>query len=257
MRRILRPKYLPLVAVIAGTLATAMRIWTIGDGPDANMLYARQPVAWNLLWALTVLVFVFSLLCLRRLKTPGQYGDNFPASPISAAGSGLAAVGIASTVPALLQVKGNAFSTVTGLLGVVAAAAMAYVAYCRFKGIKPNFLAHFSMCIFMILRIFSACRIWSNKPQLGVFVFPFLSMVCVMLAAFQLACFDADMGKRRSCLLWSLMGVYLSLAALPGSGDMIFFGGMALWLVTNLPSLRSLKTPPVAEKPTEEPDTQA
>ncbi len=252
MKKILRPKFMPLIAIITGVLAAALRFWTIGDGPDA--LYARQPVAWNLLWTLTVLVFAFSMLCLRRLKTPGQYHENFPASPISAVGSGLAAVGIGLSVPALLKIQGNSFATFTGILGIVAAVAMGYVAYCRFKGVKPNFLAHFSLCAFMALQIFCACRTWSNEPQLGVFVFPFLAMISVMLASFQLACFDADMGKRRSCLLWCLMGVYLSMAALPGSGDLLFYGCMALWLLTNLPSLQMLKQPPVVQEPTPEPE---
>ena len=55
MNKILRPKNLPTVVLIAGILAAALRIWTIGGGPDAAGLYPRQPVAWNLLWLLTVL----------------------------------------------------------------------------------------------------------------------------------------------------------------------------------------------------------
>ena len=249
MNKIFRPKFLPLIVIFSGLLAVALRIWTIGDGPDADMLYARQPVAWNLLWILTLATLVLAVVCLRQLRNPGQYQENFPASPISAVGSGLAAVAIVLTVPALLQTKGNAFATISGLVGVVAAAGMAYVTYCRFKGTKPCFVAHFALCLYMALRIFNCCRAWSNEPQLGVFVFPFLSMICVMLAAFQLACFDADMGKRRSCLLWCLMGVYCAMAALPGSEDVLFYGCMALWLMTNLPSLHSLNQPRMEEIP--------
>lgn len=257
MNKILRPKSLPTVVVISGVLAAALRFWTIGGGPDAAGLYPRQPVAWNLLWLLTLLTLSVCVLCLRRLQIQGQYRENFPASPISALGAGLAAAGAALTVPALFQEKGNSFALITGCVGVLAAAGMAYVAYCRFKGLKPSFAAHFSMCIYMALRMFNCCRTWSNEPQLGIFVFPLIAMICAMLAAFHLACFDAGIGKRRSCLVWCLMGVYCAMAALPGGEDMVFYGCIALWLLTNLPSLRTLKKPPVEDTPPEEPQEES
>ncbi len=252
MNKILRPKNLPTVVLIAGILAAALRIWTIGGGPDAAGLYPRQPVAWNLLWLLTVLTLGVCVLCLRCLRTPGAYHENYPASPISAFGAGLAAVAAVLTVPALFQVKDNAFTLVAGCVGVLAAVGMGYVAYCRFKGLKPNFAAHFAMCLYLAMRMFNCCRTWSNEPQLGVFVFPLVTMICAMLAAFQLACIDAGIGKRRTCLVWCLMGMYCAMAALPGGEDVVFNGCIALWLLTNLPSLRMLKKPPVEEIPTEE-----
>ena len=254
MFKFIRPKFLPLIVTGSGFLGLILRLWTIGNGPDANNLYARQPVAWNLLWMLTLLVLAVSLIFLHRLKTPGQYHDSFPASPISAGGCGLAAVGIACTVPALMTAQNDSFSSFAGLAGFVAAAAMAYVAYCRFQGTKPSFAAHLSVALFMALRVFIHCRIWSNEPQLGVFLFPLLAMIFLMLASFQFSCFDADMAKRRSCLFWSLGGVYFSMVALAGSGDLAFYGCMILWLITNLPSLRSLRTPPMQEILTEEPE---
>lgn len=253
MNKILRPKNLPSVVLILGIIAAGLRMWTIGGGPDAAGLYPRQSVAWNLLWLLTVLTLGVCVVCLRCLRTPGEYRENYPASPISAFGAGLAAVAAALTVPVLFAEKDNTFAVIAGCVGVLAAVGMAYVAYCRFKGVKPSFAAHFAMCLYMAMRMFNCCRSWSNEPQLGVFVFPLVTMICAMLAAFQLACMDAGIGKRRTCAVWCLMGMYCAMATLPSGEDVWFNGCVALWLLTNLPSLRLLKQPPVEEVPAEEP----
>lgn len=256
MYKFLRPKFLPLIVAFSGVLGFLLRIWTIGDGPDRDMLYAPQPVAWTLLWILTAMTLTLIFLALRPLRAPGRYADHFPASPVSAAGSGLAAVGIASCALELLQAKGDSIASLTGIVGIAAAVGMAIVAYSRFKGIQPSFLCHLSVCIFMALRIFDRCKIWSNEPQLTVFIFPFLAMIVTMLAAYQLAAFDADMSKRRASLFWSFSGVYFCMVSLPGSDDLLFFSCIALWLMTNLSSLRPLRKRPVAQEPQAEPPVE-
>ena len=62
-----------------------------------------------------------------------------------------------------------------------------------------------------------------------------------MLAVYQLACFDVNLGKRKTCLFWSLSSVYFSLLSLPSGDEPLFYAGMAIWLLTNLCSVRPLK----------------
>ena len=240
MKKLIRPDYLPMIATSAGLLGFALRLWTLSGGPDTQGLYAPQPLAWGLLWAVTALTLGGFLYLSAQLREPGDYSDNFPANPISALGCIAAAVGI--LVTALPLISGlNWLEKATGLLGLGAAVAMGLVAWARWNGKVPNFLCHLAVSLFFALRIFDCCKAWSNEPQLGIFVMPFLACVCVMLAAYQLSCFDVNLPKRKACVFWSLSAVYFSILAMPNSEELLLHGCMAIWLLTNLCSLKPMK----------------
>jgi len=233
--------YLPLIVSLAGVVGFALRLWTQGGGPEAEGLYAAAPVAWILLWLVTAAVPVVTVILCRPLKDAGKYTDHFPASPISAIGSVLAALAIVLAALNRLTGDENTLSFITGILGLVAGCLMVVVGYDRLKGRRPVFFCHAVVCLFFALDIFDMCRVWSNETQTGVFIFAFLSRLCVMLAAYHLCAFDVDLGKRQASLLWSLLGVYLCLVALADRTDILFYGCLALWLMTNLCSLRPTK----------------
>lgn len=257
MNKLLHPKHLPIIVTVAGLIGFALRIWSLGSGPDAEGLYAPAPVAWALLWIVTIAVPVAIIVLTRPLKEPGKYADNFPPSIISAVGSLAAALGILTTALPLFIDAGsvsnsNTLTFVTGLIGILSGILMAMVGYARLKGSKPNFLCHASVSLYLALRIFDQCKTWSNEPQISVFLFPFLAQIFIMLAAYQLCAFDVDLGKRPTSLLWSLSGVYLCLVALPSGEDTLFLGCMAIWLLTNTCSLRPIKKRrPAPQTPTE------
>lgn len=248
MKKYLHPKFLPLLVSAAGLIGILLRWWTIGTGPDRDSLYAPQPIAWALLWIVTIPTLGAVMLIGKRLKNPGRYSDNFPASPVGAAGCALAALGI--LVSGQAPAAGDFLSTIAYFLRLLSFATLALIALNRYQGKQPFFLLHTIPCLYFALRIFLLCRIWSNETQIGVFLFPFLASICVMLASYQLACFDVNLGKRKTCLFWSLSAVYFSMLALPGSDEPLFYIGMAAWLLTNLCSLRPLK----ARKPQPAPE---
>lgn len=241
MKKVFSPKYLPVFVTCAGLLGFVLRLWTLSGGPDEQGLYAPQPLAWGLLWAVSALVLGTELLAGTQLSEPGDYSDNFPRSLYAAVGCVTAALGIAVTAVPMLLSGQHWMDTVTGLVGLLAAVAMCFVSYARIQGRIPNFLFHFSVCLFFALRIFDQSKNWSNEPQLGVFVLPFLACVCVMLAAYQLSCFDVNLPKRKACVFWSLSAVYFSILAMPNSEELLLHGCMAIWLLTNLCSLKPMK----------------
>lgn len=241
MKKYLHPKFLPILVPVAGLLGLVLRLWTMGDGPDAEGLYAPQPAAWTLLWIVTALTLAAIVLLSARLKNPGRYFDNFPPSLAGAVGNALAALGIMMSGLSILTSAADWLSLVTGILGVVSAIGLIVVAFARYNGKKPSFVLHAIPCLFFALRIFERCKAWSNIPQISIFLFEFLASICVMLAVYQLTCFDVNLGKRKTCLFWSLSSVYFSLLSLPSGDEPLFYAGMAIWLLTNLCSVRPLK----------------
>lgn len=252
MKKYLRPKYLPILVPAAGLIGMLLRWWTIGSGPDKEGLYAPQPLAWTLLWIVTVLTLAAVVVLSAKLKKPGKYSDNFPASLPGAIGTGLAALGVGLCRQVFPISTANLLTTITNILGVITFAMLVLSALNRYQGKKPPFFVHAVPCVFFALRIFLLARVWSNASQVSVFLFPFLASICVMLASYQRACFDVNLGKRRASLFWSLSGVYFCLLALPGSDEPLFYIGMAAWLLTNLCSLRPLKARKPQNAPVEE-----
>lgn len=241
MKNIFNSKLLPIFVTLLGLIGFLLRLWTLGDGPDAEGLYAAAPLAWVLLWIVTAAVPVLIIAITWWLREPGKYSDNFPPSPIAATGTVLGALGILVTAIGHLSNNQETFAFITGLLGLVAGGLLIAAAFARLKGSRPSFFCHASVCLFFAVQIFYQCRLWSNEPQITVFLFRFLAQVCVMLAAYQLCAFDADLGRRRPSLFWSLMSVYLCLLAMGDNQNLLFYGCMAIWLLTNLCSLRPIK----------------
>lgn len=257
MNKIFQPKYAPLVVAVAGLLGFLLRIMTISGGTDREGLYTFELLPWALLWAVSIAVPVLIFLMARPLTEPGKYSDNYPPSIVSAVGCLIGALGMAISALDLFQtyqlstntVMPDTLSLVAALLGFVATVMLGVVAFARLKGNQPNFLCHISVCIYMAVRIFCQCRAWSNEPQISIFLLGFLAQLFVMLAAYHLCAFDVDMGKRRASLMYSLCAVYLCLTALPGEKDVLFLGCMAIWLMTNLCSLRRLQKRKAPVKP--------
>ena len=241
MKKYLHPTYLPILVPMASILALVLRLWTMGGGPDGEGLYPTLPLAWALLWLVTAMTLAGIYALTRRLKNPGRYTDNFPASALGAAGCVAGGLGIVYSALTTLTAAQDLLGTLTGFLGLISAAALLLTALARFQGKKPNFVFHVVTCLYFALRIFDCCKHWSNVTQIGAFLFQFLASICVMLATYQMCCFDVNLGNRPSSLLWSLSGVYFCVLALPMGEDIYFYAGMLLWLMLNLCSLRPMK----------------
>lgn len=247
MNKLLRPRFLPIIVMLCSILGILLRLWTIGPGPDADGLYPPQTLAWVLLWVFTAITAVVILLSSMGLKKTGPYEHSYPKSILGAIGSILAAAAILIYAIKALGSALVVMDTITAVLGILSGIAMLVTAYFRFQGKKPPFLLHCLVCIYFALRAFNHCRGWSNEPQIGVFIFSFLASVSIMLALYQRACFDVDLGKRSHSLFWSMLSVYLCLVAMPGESQLLFYGAMALWMITNVCSLSPVPQAPAAE----------
>lgn len=238
MNKLPRPNHLPLIVTAAALVGLLLRIWTIGNGPDHTGLYAPQPLAWALLWILTALTLGTVVLLSAPLKISGQYKDEFPPSITATVGALLAAFAFMTAGLKTLSGNGGTMGLLTGLSGVAATMFLLLATFARYRGKRHSFPLHIPVCLYLALRVFEQSRAWGNEPQIGTILLPFLASICVMLAAYQLACFDVGLGKRRLCVFWNLSAVYFSLLSLPGSDALLFHSAMAIWMLTGLCSLR-------------------
>jgi hypothetical protein len=245
MRKFINSKTIPYIVVISAVVGLALRLWTIGDGKDAFGLYPSCPLGWGLLWGLTGAVVAMILFACYPLKTSGVYEMNYPKSVAGFLGSLVAGIGMMITgfwqmqQESLIPVSG--LDRVVNIGSLVAGGILIILGLCRVYGKKPHFLLHGILCLFLAARLFHHCRLWSNEPQVGAVVLPFLASLVMMLACYQRTCFDVGMGNRRHCLLWTLLGAYLCILAVLSFEEVLLYSTAALWLLTDLCSLRPLK----------------
>lgn len=241
MIKLLNPKNLPISVTAFGLLGFLLRLWTLSGGTDKENLHIPVPAAWIALWIVTALVPLLIIYITKPLADPVKYNLNFPASPVSAVGTLCGALAVSLAGVRSFSNSTDVLMLITGLLGMASGVVLLMAGYARLKGMRVNFLYHGIPCLFMALHIFNQCKQWSNVPHSSPFLFGFLCQICAMLAVYQLCAFDVDMGKRRASLFWSLMSVYFCLVALPTADNLIFCGCIAVWMLTNLCSLRPAK----------------
>ena len=221
MKRFINSKNIPLLVLGSSLLAMLLRIWTRGGGPDAGGLFAPKPLVWCLLWLLTFATAAAIVMAVGRLKNSPVYREHYPKSVV--AGLCAAPAGVYILISSYLQLRSSValelpettiVDTVAGLGGLVAGLCLLLAALHRCMGRKPFFLINGLICLYLALRLFNRCQIWSNETQTGELLIPFLASVTLMLAFYQRTCFDVDMGKRPKCLLLMLLPPLRLLPAL-------------------------------------------
>ncbi len=237
MKRFLHPFNTPLVTLIASLLAMVMRLILLGQADATGLLPMGHPAS-VFSWVITILVLVYLLLSTRTLNEAAKYAFNFPASPFAAMGILAGALGIGINSIAELFSGADTLQTVSSLLGLLCVPSLLFLAHCRKDGRRPGTLFNTLLCIYLMLHLVSHYRLWSAYPQIQTYGFELLALVCLMLASYQRCAFDVGHGSRRAYVFTSLSAAFFSIAALPGSSNVLFYIGCAIWMLTGLCSLK-------------------
>ena len=222
-------KLLRYTVFSAGLLGMTLRALLYATAIDAKGLLAADHWAtWTIL-ILTGLMLVLLGIGARNPQGPKDYKDCFPASLCQGATSLFLGGVIAFRTLSHVSTAGDSLELAASVSGIAACTAMAVAGICRFTGKQPSFLCHSALCIFLALQMVSQYRRWSADPQLIDYCFYLLAFVCLMLTAYFLAGFDANLGSRRGVLFFSMASGFFCLLALPESGDAGFLAACALW----------------------------
>lgn len=236
-------KHLPWLILAAGILGALLRLWLYAAGTDDRGLLTGGHIAHWLLWLLTAGVAAVLILGVMDLKQAGKYSFNFPASLTGAVGAAAAAAGLLVFSLMELFSPGDSLTRLDAFLGLLCAAALAFLGFCRRKGLHPSVLFHGMICLYMMLHLVGRYRLWSSEPQIQDYFFPLMSTVCIMLSSFYGAAFAANAGSRRPHTLFHLAGVYFCLVSLPRCDAPLFYLAMGVWLFTDLCSLIPMPRP--------------
>lgn len=240
------------LVLLAGALGMLLRIWLLRQGTDSRGLYPSNHISTTLLSILSLVLLTGFFLLSRQAGQAKGYRINFPASLFAALGAVAAAIGFFLDVRQLPDA--GLLSRLVSITGYLSAAGLMYFAFCRFTGKRPHYLCLLSACVFLSLRLFYMGQAVGDDPELHRHLLQFLANIAAIVAVYLLWGFAVNDGNRKSSLFFSLVTVYFALASIPGNIHWPFFGGLALWLVTNLPILQlPVRRPsqPTPEAPTE------
>lgn len=242
----------PWPALIAGVPAMVCMLVLRLTGMDEQGLFDRGSFFIVLIWLLTAAVVAVLVPGLRRMGGKAKYSRMFPVSTPGAAGILGAAAAMLWCAWGLMTASVSVLETLTGVLAVVSGAALVYLAWCRFRGIRDSFLLWSIVAVCLMLRLMVSYRVWSAQPELLQYFFPLMASVCLTLALYYRTAFCVGMGKRRMYLLFTQLGAFGCLVTL-GAGFDLFYAGMLLWALLDLCSLRPMKTGSRERLPEEQP----
>ena len=237
MKIALKFNQLPLFTLLCGGMGVLLRLWQYGTGLDGDGLLRVGHPAGILVLVLTAAVIGVLLWFTRGFVSGSKYSQQYPASTLGAAGAFAGAAALLLTAMVELVRRDASFAVLTGLLGIAAAAALAFTGLCRLKGLRPNLWFHTALCLYFVLRLISRYQTWSSNPQLHDYCFQLLATVSAMLFSYHRAALDLKSGKRRRTILLGLLGSYFCCLSLVKSDAPLLYAGMAAWMITNLGTL--------------------
>lgn len=252
MKKLIRPTLLPWLTLGLGGLGMALRLWFFASSVDSKGLLKSDHPAVLLIWIFSFIVVALLFILTRPLQGQGRYRNNFPASLSGAIGCCAAGLAVFITAFGPLLDSPDGLTIASSMLGVLAAPCMVLVGMNRYSGKGVSFLFHTLLCLYFTALLMSQYRHWSAAPQLQYYCFQLLASVGLMLTAYHRAAFDARMGNRRAYAFLNLCTLYFCCLSIPGGQNKFYYMAMALWLFTNLCSLKPMRqraAQPAAEEP--------
>ncbi|MBE7002411.1 MAG: hypothetical protein E7421_06965 [Ruminococcaceae bacterium] len=219
----------PWVSLFAGIVGFAMRSLLLSLASPEGLL-PKNHIFDILSYLLLAVVFAVCILEVRKMPPRSSYTSLFPASAVSAVGILVSAIGIGFSGFTLKAT--GVLQLLLPVLGVLSAAALVVVAYCRYKGLRPNCLLHGIVVVYLILRIMACCRAWGTEPQLQLYFFHLLACLFLLLACYYRAELDVQNKDCRRYIFFSQLALFCSFLCLPGA-DWLFYLSAILLMGTD------------------------
>jgi hypothetical protein len=229
MKKFLASSRIYQLYAVAGGLCMVLQWIFLGAEDEKGLLPRGHWTGW-LVWLLVAVALAAAIYVGRDRKFP-----QLPAH-VRAAGGALGALGILISGITML-VQGE---WITAVAAILCALAVGYIALCRYRRLRSNFLAYGVGAVFLMCYLISHYQMWSAEPENGRYALLLLALVFLMLAFYQKAALGAGVGNPGAHHIFSAMAMMLSFGAIPGAQHPLLFAGMGSWLLLD-PTVRVRK----------------
>lgn len=244
-------KLQPLIFLVAGGTAYALRSQMVQELMDYRGLMVRGSLTEILLWVLTGAAAVCALLVAKNLTAESTGGRRY----VSALGCLVFAAGIYT----LLAVPAKGPAPLVNLYRVfswAAIASLAVAAVLNVLGKKALFVPELIVTVFTVLHLVECYQLWSERPELLRYIFGVGAILCIVLHAYHRMARSADLKLKFTAPAVSMLGIYFCLAVQTQGCDYpAFFIAAAIWMTAELIDL--IGQPQEAAAPQEVPETAA
>ena len=229
MKNFLRRIVFPWFAILTGVIGLALQSWLLSSVGDRGLLPSPH-IASSVCLLMLAATLEICLLAILKISPATDYAELFPRSPIAAAGTAIAAMGM--LISAFFAPASGLLRLLTPIFGVLAGGALLVCAYCRFQGLRPNCLLHGAVAVFFIVRTMACCQTWGSEPQLQTYFFPLLASLLLLIASYYRAELDILEKNSRLYAFFS-QGALMCCLASASHTQGLFYLSAALWLAAD------------------------
>lgn len=105
------------------------------------------------------------------------------------------------------------FSRLLPWFGFAAAACIGVFCVQRIQKKTPSPLLYMAVSVYLVVRLILNFQSWNTDPSIHDYCYRLLAAICTMLAAYHLAGFCLDVGRRRMTAFWALCAVVFNAIA--------------------------------------------
>lgn len=224
-------KQLPLITLAAGGVGMVLRICYLASRDSKGLLPAFHP-ADAICYVIFAIALALIFLCTRQLPNQRKFHNLFPASIQRCVGCGIGAVTILfSSLYDLIH--NTALSLPAMILGVLAAASLLLLAFCRYNGSRPSAFLLLPPVVYLMFHAVIQARLWSSETQASVIFFPFLASIFLLLQAYFLASLTVHQKGLRAYVFFNQATLLLCCISF-SCDSRLFYMGMAAWVGLDL-----------------------
>lgn len=224
--------------------AAALGIWCavlqnriLISGFDRKGLLIGENPALMLLWSITG-VYLLSVLVLQfLLGGNGTYEDNF--SPCALGGCTMVAAGVITGFTGVNAMVPGLILPAALTIGV--GVLMGVCGVFRMLGRNPSGWPDLLIGCFYAWWLVNSYSGWNANPHVQRYGFQLLAAVAAMLFTLHRARLAVGYPERKRLVFFGFAGIFLSLVAIPGARDPMFFIATGLWCAGGMPELKKLK----------------
>lgn len=214
-----------LLTILAALTGALLRLAVLSHELQADGTLLSGSHRYIVLLVVLVLYLALLIVLLRPLRRKRSWQEVFPAGSSLYYPQLLCAlllfvgnICVLAKGPAVAQQQiVSSFTRVSSRLlpwlGFAAAACIGVFCVQRVQKRKPSPLLYMVVSVYLVVRLILNFQSWNTDPSIHDYCYRLLAAICTMLAAYHLAGFCLDVGRRRMTAFWALCAVVFNAIA--------------------------------------------